>query len=56
MAPGRAETRPFACSRLVHLSTVTALSAHCVERGLYEVWAPAGEVAGAHEADFRYDV
>jgi hypothetical protein len=35
---------------------VTALSAHCVERGLYEVWAPASEVADAHEADVWYEV
>jgi hypothetical protein len=35
---------------------VTALSAHCVERGLYEVWAPASEVADAHEADFWYEL
>jgi|SRR5690349_1421565 len=35
---------------------VATLSAHCVERGLYEVWAPAGEVADAHEADVWYEV
>lgn len=35
---------------------VTALSAHCVERGLYEVWAPASEVADAHEADVGYEL
>ena len=35
---------------------VTTLSAHCVERGLYEVWAPASEGADAHEADTWYEV
>jgi hypothetical protein len=33
---------------------VARLGAHCVERGLYEAWAPATEVTDAHESDHWY--
>ena len=36
--------------------SVTTLSAHCVERGLYEVWAPAAEVTDARTVDLPYDL
>jgi hypothetical protein len=35
---------------------VARLGAHCVERGLYEAWAPANEVVDAHEADTWYQL
>jgi hypothetical protein len=35
---------------------VASVSARCVERGLYEAWAPAGEVADVAEVDTEYDL
>ena len=35
---------------------VARLGAHCVERGLYEAWAPANEVTDAHESDHWYQL
>jgi hypothetical protein len=35
---------------------VARLGAHCVERGLYETWAPATEVTGAGETDHWYEL
>jgi hypothetical protein len=35
---------------------VARLGAHCVERGVYEAWAPGNEVADAHESDHWYEL
>jgi hypothetical protein len=35
---------------------VTVLGARCYERGVYEVWAPVGELEEHHLADIRYAV
>ena len=35
---------------------VADLGAHCVERGLYETWAPAAEVIDGHEVDIWYTI
>jgi hypothetical protein len=35
---------------------VSALGAHCVERGIYEAWAPAAEAVDAREVDIWYDL
>jgi hypothetical protein len=35
---------------------VAELGAHCVERGLYEAWAPAAEVIDGHEVDIWYEI
>lgn len=34
--------------------SVAALGAQCVERGVYEAWAPAAEVTDRHHVDFAY--
>ncbi|MGC9667961.1 hypothetical protein ACNTMW_15575 [Planosporangium sp. 12N6] len=34
--------------------TVDRFGAHCVERGVYETWAPAAEVVEAREVDLAY--
>jgi hypothetical protein len=38
------------------VDAVTALGARCYERGVYEVWAPVGELEDHHLADIRYAV
>jgi hypothetical protein len=35
---------------------VVDLGAHCVERGVYEAWAPAAEVSDGHEQDVWYTI
>jgi hypothetical protein len=35
---------------------VAALSAHCVERGVYESWAPKQEVVDGRDVDLWYDI
>lgn len=35
---------------------VAALSAHCVERGVYESWAPKAEIVDGRELDLWYDL
>jgi hypothetical protein len=35
--------------------SVTELSAQCVERGVYETWAPAAEATDVHEIDLPYE-
>jgi hypothetical protein len=37
-------------------ASVARLGAHCVERGVYEAWAPAAEVVDAREVDLPYEV
>lgn len=37
-------------------ASVARLGAHCVERGVYEAWAPAAEVTDVREVDLRYDI
>jgi hypothetical protein len=36
-------------------AAVTALGAACVERGIYEIWAPTADVE-AHQVDYEYDL
>jgi hypothetical protein len=36
--------------------SVARLGAHCVERGVYETWAPAAEVTDARTVDIPYDL
>lgn len=35
---------------------VARLGAHCVERGVYEAWAPTAEATDAHETDHWYEL
>jgi hypothetical protein len=36
-------------------ASVSALGATCVERGIYEIWAPTADVE-AHQVDYEYDL
>jgi hypothetical protein len=35
---------------------VAKLGAHCVERGVYETWAPAAEIVDGHESDVWFEL
>ncbi|HEY2668766.1 MAG TPA: hypothetical protein VGJ07_00155 [Rugosimonospora sp.] len=38
------------------IESITQLGASCIERGIYEAWAPRAETAGYREVDVEYDL
>ncbi|GIH12568.1 hypothetical protein [Rugosimonospora africana] len=38
------------------IESITRLGAGCIERGIYEAWAPRAETAGYREVDIEYDL